>query len=148
MDCLKGSFVFLFCDERGKWEGAVLLNSHHYLLYSVLAAVRPRYVIMMKAGSEGQLVTAPTLVRVGQALDVAGQPGTPNTITGFQTMTTPVLLTEGQRVEMGTKEWKPLTEVLEDIVLVEEGEDDEKDTEKPRPARGGPAGAAAPAPPQ
>ena len=45
-------------------------------------------------------------VRVGQAVDVVGQAGRPKTITGFQTHTTPVLLTHGERAELATEECK------------------------------------------
>ncbi|KAJ4456298.1 putative 26S proteasome non-ATPase regulatory subunit 2 [Paratrimastix pyriformis] len=46
------------------------------------------------------------------------QPGTPNTITGFQTMTTPVLLSPGQRAELVAPEYKRFTTVNEGIVLL------------------------------
>ena len=39
-----------------------------------------------------------------QAVDVVGQAGTPKTITGFQTHTTPVLLAYGERAELATEE--------------------------------------------
>lgn len=38
-----------------------------------------------------------------QAVDVVGQAGKPNTITGFQTHATPVLLAYGERAELATK---------------------------------------------
>ena len=45
----------------------------------------------------------PVPVRVGQAVDVVGQAGKPKTITGFQTHTTPVLLSQGERAELATE---------------------------------------------
>ena len=39
-------------------------------------------------------------VRVGQAVDTVGQAGKPKTITGFQTHTTPVLISYGERAEL------------------------------------------------
>ena len=45
-------------------------------------------------------------VGVGQAVDVVGQAGKPKTITGFQTHTTPVLLSYGERAELATNECK------------------------------------------
>jgi 26S proteasome regulatory subunit N1 len=41
-------------------------------------------------------------VRVGQAVDTVGQAGKPKTITGFQTHTTPVLISFGERAELTT----------------------------------------------
>merc|ERR1712137_82553 len=57
-------------------------------------------------------------VRVGQAVDVVGQAGKPKTITGFQTRTTPVLLSHGERAELATDEWIPLSSVLEGFVIL------------------------------
>lgn len=36
---------------------------------------------------------------------------------GFQTHTTPVLLGAGERAELATEEWLPLSPVLEGVVL-------------------------------
>jgi 26S proteasome regulatory subunit N1 len=60
----------------------------------------------------------PVPVRVGQAVDVVGQAGKPKTITGFQTHTTPVLLALGERAELATEEYLPLTPVLEGFVIL------------------------------
>jgi 26S proteasome regulatory subunit N1 len=40
---------------------------------------------------------------------VVGQAGKPKTITGFQTHTTPVLLAYGERAELATEEYLPLS---------------------------------------
>ena len=42
-------------------------------------------------------------VRVGQAVDVVGQAGSPRTITGFQTYNTPVVLAAGEQAELATE---------------------------------------------
>lgn len=42
-------------------------------------------------------------VCVGQAVDVSGQAGRGRTITGFQTLSTPVLLAAGERAELATE---------------------------------------------
>lgn len=57
-------------------------------------------------------------VRVGNAVDVVGQAGKPKTITGFQTHMTPVLLGMGERAELATEEYLPLTPVLEGFVIL------------------------------
>ncbi|XP_073120411.1 26S proteasome non-ATPase regulatory subunit 2 homolog A-like [Henckelia pumila] len=49
-------------------------------------------------------------VRVGQAVDVVGQAGRPKTITGFQTHSTPVLLSTGDRAELATEKFVILKE--------------------------------------
>lgn len=57
-------------------------------------------------------------VRVGCAVDVVTKVGKPRTITGFQTLTTPVLLNFGDRAELATDEYLALTPVLEGVVIV------------------------------
>ena len=51
------------------------------------------------------------------------QAGRPKTITGFQTHTTPVLLSVGDRAELATNKYLPLTSVLEGMVMVKENPD-------------------------
>lgn len=53
-----------------------------------------------------------------QAVDVVGQAGKPKTITGFQTHTTPVLLAFGERAELATEEYVPLTPIMEGFVIL------------------------------
>jgi 26S proteasome regulatory subunit N1 len=65
----------------------------------------------------------PVSVRVGVAVDTVGQAGRPKTITGFQTHTTPVLLAAGERAELATDEYLPLTSVLEGVVLLKKNPD-------------------------
>ena len=60
---------------------------------------------------------------VPQAVDVVGQAGKPKTITGFQTHTTPVLLAYGERAELATEEYLPLTSVLEGFVILRKNPD-------------------------
>ena len=48
----------------------------------------------------------PVPVRVGRAVDVVGQAGCPKTITGFRTLTTPVLLASGERAELATEKYR------------------------------------------
>ena len=69
-------------------------------------------------------------VRVGQAVDTVGQAGSPRTITGFQTHTTPVLLSNNERAELATDEYIPLSSVLEGFVILTKNPDaigEEKD---------------------
>lgn len=53
-----------------------------------------------------------------QLLHLLLQAGRPKTITGFQTHTTPVLLSVGERAELGTQKYLPVTPVLEGIVIL------------------------------
>ena len=46
------------------------------------------------------------------------QAGRPKTITGFQTHTSPVLMSVGERAELATEKYLPLTPVLEGEVLL------------------------------
>ncbi len=71
-------------------------------------------------------------MRVGQAVETVGQAGRPKTITGFQTHTTPVLLSVGERAQLADQEkWEALTSTLEGIVIIrkkaEEGADGDGD---------------------
>ncbi|TSK67161.1 26S proteasome non-ATPase regulatory subunit 2 [Bagarius yarrelli] len=52
------------------------------------------------------------------AVDVVGQAGKPKAITGFQTHTTPVLLAHGERAELATEEYIPVTPILEGFVIL------------------------------
>ncbi|GLE11740.1 hypothetical protein PINS_up024351 [Pythium insidiosum] len=65
----------------------------------------------------------PVSVRVGQAVDIVGQAGRPKSITGFQTHTTPVLLSVKDRAELATDEYLPLTNVLEGVVVLRKNPD-------------------------
>jgi 26S proteasome regulatory subunit N1 len=72
--------------------------------------------MLMTLDEEGKPL--PVTVRVGQAVDVVGQAGKPKTITGFQTHTTPVLLGVGDRAELATEKYIPVTPILEGCVIL------------------------------
>ncbi len=55
-----------------------------------------------------------------RAAGACAQAGRPKTITGFQTHTTPVLLSVGDRAELATTKYIPLSSVLEGIVILRE----------------------------
>lgn len=77
----------------------ILGNSHH-LLFHLVSAIYPRFLITL----DENLANLPVTARVGQAVDVVGQAGRPKSITGFQTHTTPVLLAYSERAELATDE--------------------------------------------
>ena len=91
-----------------------ILGKYHYMLYFLFVAAQPR--MLMTVDEEGKPL--PVAVRVGQAVDVVGQAGRPKTITGFQTHTTPVLLSVGDRAELASEQYIPLTPVLEGVVIL------------------------------
>lgn len=93
---------------------STILGKSHYLLYYLTAAIQPRMLVTFNE----DLLPLPVPVRVGQAVDVVGQAGKPKTITGFQTHTTPVLLALGERAELATEEYQPLTPILEGFVIL------------------------------
>ena len=80
----------------------VIFGKFHYLLYSLVTAMYPRFLITF----DEDLNSLPVTVRVGQAVDVVGQAGRPKTITGFQTHSTPVLLAHSERAELATEDCK------------------------------------------
>ncbi|EPX74117.1 19S proteasome regulatory subunit Mts4 [Schizosaccharomyces octosporus yFS286] len=92
---------------------SLILDSSHWLLYSMTLAMRPRMLITL--GEDGQYL--PVSVRVGQAVDVVGQAGRPKVITGWVTHTTPVLLHHNERAELATEAYTPMT-TLEGIVIL------------------------------
>lgn len=47
----------------------LILNQSHYLLYSMAAAMQPRWLLTL----DEQLNTVPVTVRVGQAVDTVGK---------------------------------------------------------------------------
>lgn len=86
-----------------------------YLIFYLTPAIQPR--LLMTFGTDLKPLTV--TVRVGQAVDVVGQAGRPKTITGFQTHTTPVLLAHGERAELASDEYVPVTNLpLEGFVIL------------------------------
>ncbi|KAM6931882.1 LOW QUALITY PROTEIN: 26S proteasome non-ATPase regulatory subunit 2 [Lycodopsis pacificus] len=92
----------------------IILGKSHYILYGLVAAMQPRMLVTF----DEELRPLPVSVRVGQAVDVVGQAGKPKAITGFQTHTTPVLLAHGERAELATEEYLPVTPILEGFIIL------------------------------
>ncbi|KAL6529590.1 26S proteasome non-ATPase regulatory subunit 2 A [Orobanche gracilis] len=93
---------------------AIILGKYHYVLYFLTLAMQPR--MLMTVDENLKPLSVP--VRVGQAVDVVGQAGRPKTITGFQTHSTPVLLAAGDRAELATEKYIPLSPILEGFVIL------------------------------
>ncbi|QKX58525.1 uncharacterized protein TRUGW13939_05649 [Talaromyces rugulosus] len=91
-----------------------ILAEHHYLLYFLITAMHPRFLITLDEDLQPLTVN----VRVGQAVDVVGQAGRPKTITGWQTQSTPVLLAYGERAELEDEQYIPLSSILEGLVIL------------------------------
>lgn len=92
----------------------IILGRSHYLLFTLAAAMQPRMLVTF----DEELNPLAVPVRVGMAVDIVGQAGKPKTITGFQTHTTPVLLAFGERAELATEEYTPLTPIMEGFVIL------------------------------
>ncbi|RID52574.1 hypothetical protein BRARA_G00027 [Brassica rapa] len=97
----------------------IILGKYHYVLYFLVLAMQPR--MMLTVDKDLKPLSVP--VRVGQAVDVVGQAGRPKTITGFQTHSTPVLLAAGERAELATDKYIPLSPILEGFIILEENAD-------------------------
>ncbi|KAF3571351.1 hypothetical protein F2Q69_00060458, partial [Brassica cretica] len=95
---------------------SIILGEYHYVLYFLALAMQPR--MMLTVDENLKPISVP--VRVGQAVDVVGQAGRPRTITGFQTYETPVLLAAGERAELATDKYIPLSPILEGFVILRE----------------------------
>lgn len=98
---------------------STILGKSHYLLYTLATALQPRMLVTF----DEELRPLSVSVRVGQAVDVVGQAGKPKTITGFQTHTTPVLLASGERAELATEEYIPVTPIMEGFVILKKNPD-------------------------
>merc|ERR1711966_105871 len=99
-----------------------LLDKTHYLLYYLTCAMKPRMLITVNE----DLSWNPVTVRVGQAVETVGQAGKPKTITGFQTHTTPVLISTKERAELATEAMLSVSSVLEGIVILKDNPDYEE----------------------
>ncbi|KAH3673075.1 hypothetical protein WICMUC_003908 [Wickerhamomyces mucosus] len=96
---------------------------HHYLLYFLNSAARPRVLVTV----DEDLNELPVTVRIGKAVDVVGQAGNPKTITGWVTQTTPVLLGYGEKAELEeNSEFIALSSFLEGIVILRKNPDYEE----------------------
>ncbi|XP_031091021.1 26S proteasome non-ATPase regulatory subunit 2 homolog A-like [Ipomoea triloba] len=95
---------------------ALILGEYHYLLYFLSLAMMPR--MLMTVDENLKPLSVP--VRVGQAVHVAYQPGRPKAIIGFRTYSTPVLLSAGDKAELATDKYIPLSPFLEGFVILKE----------------------------
>ncbi|KAJ6134005.1 hypothetical protein N7523_000327 [Penicillium sp. IBT 18751x] len=96
-----------------------ILADSHYLLYFLITAMFPRFLVTLDEDLNPLTVN----VRVGQAVDVVGQAGRPKTITGWQTQSTPVLLSHGERAELEDEQYIPLSSTLEGLVILRKNPD-------------------------
>lgn len=113
---LAGLLAVVFSCEDAKQTVA---GKYPHLFYLLAAAIKPRMLLTLD--EEGALL--PAQVRVGQAVDVVAQAGRPKTITGFQTHTTPVLMNAGERAELATEQYVPLSPLLEGVVILRKNPD-------------------------
>lgn len=102
-----------------------LLSKKHYLLFSLVTSIRPRMLVCLNEDLE----SIPVKVRVGLAMETVATAGKAKAISGFQTHTTPVLLSAGDRAELDSDKYIALTTVLEGFVIVKENPDYEEDVE-------------------
>ncbi|THH32578.1 hypothetical protein EUX98_g1629 [Antrodiella citrinella] len=102
---------------------AFILDKYHWMLYFLVTAMYPRFLITL----DEELNPLPVTVRVGQAVDVVGQAGKPRTISGFQTHSTPVRLGTTERAELATEEFIPFAHVLEGFVILQKNPGWEKE---------------------
>ncbi|CAD6580866.1 MAG: proteasome regulatory particle base subunit, partial [Tremellales sp. Tagirdzhanova-0007] len=91
-----------------------VLGKHHWMLYWLVTAMFPQFLITLDENLEEKAVT----VRVGQAVNTVGLAGTRMGISGFQTHQTPVRIGTGERAELGTNEFFPYQSVLEGLVIL------------------------------
>ncbi|XP_076259804.1 26S proteasome non-ATPase regulatory subunit 2-like [Rhynchophorus ferrugineus] len=98
---------------------SLILAKSHYLLYCLAISIQPRWLLTLNE----HLEVIPTTVRVGQAVDVVGKAGTPKTISGIHTHTTPVLLAVAERAELATDQFEHFTPTLDGICVLKKSND-------------------------
>ncbi|KAF5293696.1 hypothetical protein FQA39_LY03181 [Lamprigera yunnana] len=91
-----------------------VLGHNHYLLFALVAAIYPRWLLTLDEKLEPVFVT----VRVGQAVDTVGKAGIPKTIAGIHTHTTPMLLAAGERAELATDQYEQFSPTLDGICIL------------------------------
>ncbi|XP_037457858.1 26S proteasome non-ATPase regulatory subunit 2 homolog A-like [Triticum dicoccoides] len=101
----------------------IIVAKYPYMLYILALAMQPRMLLTV----DEDLKPLHVPVRVGQAVDVVGQAGSPRTITGFQTYNTPVVLAAGEQAELATEKYIPLTPVLEGFVILRKNPEHHED---------------------
>ncbi|XBI12173.1 hypothetical protein VPH35_139078 [Triticum aestivum] len=101
----------------------IIVEKYPYMLYILALAMQPRMLLTL----DEDLKPLHVPVRVGQAVDVVGQAGSPRTITGFQTYNTPVVLAAGEQAELATEKYIPLTPVLEGFVILRKNPEHHED---------------------
>jgi 26S proteasome regulatory subunit N1 len=116
LSCISGIITVLFSALD---FDTILSSKYPYLLYFLTISMNPRMIITL----DKELNFMPVSMRVGQAVDTVAQAGRPRRITGFQTHNSPVLLQYEDRAEIATEKYKPLTSVLEDVVILTENKD-------------------------
>mmetsp|Transcript_3456 Transcript_3456/g.2921 ORF Transcript_3456/g.2921 Transcript_3456/m.2921 type:complete len:102 (-) Transcript_3456:25-330(-) len=89
------------------------------MLYYLVLAMYPRMMVTLDENLKALQVD----VRVGEAVDTVGMPGQPKSITGFQTHKSPVLMNYGDRCEIGTDEYIPVTSIIENFVILRKNPD-------------------------
>ncbi|KRT86061.1 hypothetical protein AMK59_2926 [Oryctes borbonicus] len=99
---------------------ALILGKSHYLLYALATAIQPRWLLTLDENL--QPISVP--VRVGQAVDIVGKAGTPKTIAGIHTHSTPVLLGAGERAELATNQYEQLSPVLDGVCILKKKSDE------------------------
>ncbi|XP_030745305.1 26S proteasome non-ATPase regulatory subunit 2-like [Sitophilus oryzae] len=93
---------------------SLILGKSHYLLYCLAVSIQPRWLLTL----DEKLEVVTTTVRVGQAVDVVGKAGTPKTIAGIHTHTTPVLLAVAERAELATDQFAHFAPTLDGICVL------------------------------
>ncbi|CAH0564060.1 unnamed protein product [Brassicogethes aeneus] len=93
---------------------STILGRSHYLLYSLVTAIQPRWLLTL----DENLEAVPVTVRVGQAVDVVAKAGTPKTIAGIHTHSTPVLLAAGERAELATDQYESFAPTMDGICVL------------------------------
>lgn len=118
-NAISGLLITLLSMIEG--EG-LMCGKYQYLIYSLCLAIRPKMLMTL----DKNLELKPVQVMVGQAIDTTGVTGNPKTISGFQVNNTPLLVNYGERCVLNGNDYKSYSNILEDIIIIEENEKDNR----------------------
>lgn len=96
----------------------IILGKYSYMVSSIAPSINPRMVLAVD--DQMEVVKDGVQVRVGLPVDTVAVAGKPKSITGFQTQTTPTLISVTDKVEVASQKYRPVASVVEGTFVVEE----------------------------
>lgn len=109
---LAASLIVAFCCLDVKHT---LLGRLHHLIYLLVPAIKPRFVVTL---DEKSLKPIEAAIKVGKPVDLVGQVGKPRLVTANSIQNSPILLGPQDKAELSTESYTPLSKIIEGVVLL------------------------------